>query len=212
VPLKAIVLNVLSLGATFGLIVLVFQEGFGADLLGITPTGFTDVSTPILIFGIAFGLSMDYEVFLISRIKEEYDRSGHNDDAIVAGIDKTGPLITAAAMLLTVTFLAFATSGLSFLKLFGLGLAVAVLVDAFIVRITIVPAMMALAGRWNWWAPAPLRRFHDRWGLAEGDTGVIIDLREEIDLRPTTPESDPARSPITPTSVTLNPDMIDTDS
>jgi putative drug exporter of the RND superfamily len=189
VPLKAIVLNVLSLGATFGLIVLVFQEGYGAGFLGITATGFTDISTPILIFGIAFGLSMDYEVFLISRIKEEYDRHGHNEDAIVDGIDKTGPLITAAAVLLTVTFLAFATSGLSFLKLFGLGLAVAVLVDAFIVRITIVPAMMALAGRWNWWAPAPLRRFHDRWGLAEGDTGVIIDLREEIDLRPTVRET-----------------------
>ena len=189
VPLKAIVLNILSLGATFGLIVLVFQEGYGADLLGITPTGFTDISTPILIFAIAFGLSMDYEVFLISRIKEEYDRHGNNEHAIVDGIDKTGPLITAAAMLLTVTFLAFATSGLSFLKLFGLGLAVAVLVDAFIVRITVVPALMTLAGRWNWWAPAPLRRFHDRWGLAESDTGVIIDLREEIDVRSTTPES-----------------------
>jgi putative drug exporter of the RND superfamily len=188
VPLKAIVLNVLSLGATFGLIVLVFQEGYGADLLGVTTTGFTDISTPILIFGIAFGLSMDYEVFLISRIKEEYDRDGHNEDAIVDGIDKTGPLITAAALLLTVTFLAFATSGLSFLKLFGLGLATAVLVDAFIVRITIVPALMAVAGRANWWAPAPLRRLHARWGLSEADPAATIDLRDEIDLRtPTRP-------------------------
>ena len=86
-------------------------------------------------------------------------------------------------MLLTITFLAFATSGISFVKLFGLGLATAVIVDAFVVRVTIVPALMTLAGRWNWWAPAPLRRFHDRWGLPHGDTGVVIDLRDEIDLR-----------------------------
>ncbi len=194
VPLKAIVLNVLSLGATFGLIVLVFQEGLGADFLGITATGFTDISTPILVFGIAFGLSMDYEVFLIARIKEEFDRHGDNEAAIINGIDKTGPLITAAAVLLTVTFLAFATSGLSFLKLFGLGLAVAVLTDAFIVRITIVPALMALAGRWNWWAPGPLRRLHDRWGLSETEPVPTIDLRDGIDLRTSRTDGPPTRA------------------
>ncbi len=183
VPLKAIVLNMLSLGATFGLMVWVFQDGNGAGLLGFTATGFTDTPTPILIFGIAFGLSMDYEVFLLARMKEEFDRTGDNEQAIITGIDRTGPLVTAAALLLTITFLSFATSGLSFMKLFGLGLAVAVLVDAFIVRVTIVPALMTLAGRWNWWAPGPLRRFHQRWGITEAES--VLDLRDGIDLRET---------------------------
>ncbi|MEM7140588.1 MAG: MMPL family transporter [Actinomycetota bacterium] len=190
-PIKAIVLNLFSLGATFGLMVVVFQEGVGADLLNVTATGSLDLPTVVLIFGIAFGLSMDYEVFLLSRIKEEYDAHGHNEDAIVEGIDRTGPIVTAAALLLTITFLATATSSLAFVKLFGIGLAVAVITDAFIVRITLVPAVMALADRWNWWAPAPLRRVHERWGLSERDDGVI-DLREPealIDLtEPAEPE------------------------
>lgn len=196
VPLKAIVLNVLSLGATFGLLVVVFQEGAGAGFLEVTATGGTDLSTVVLIFGIAFGLSMDYEVFLLSRIKEEYDRSGHNKDAIVEGIDRTGPIITAAALLLTVTFLATATSSLAFVKMFGLGLAVAVITDAFLVRITVVPALMALAGRWNWWAPGPLRRLHDRWGIPERDADLVIDLRdpEVIDLT----KPSPARVDVAP--------------
>jgi putative drug exporter of the RND superfamily len=195
VPLKAIVLNLLSLGATFGVMVLVFQEGLLESVLGFTSTGFTDISTPVLIFGIAFGLSMDYEVFLLSRIKEEYDRSGHNEDSIVDGIDHTGPLVTAAALILTVTFLATATSSLSFLKLFGLGLAVAVLVDAFIVRVTIVPALMSVAGKWNWWAPGPLRRFHARWGMSETAPIPDIDLTDDIDLREQTPEYEELREP-----------------
>lgn len=167
VPLKAIVLNALSLTATFGLMVWVFQEGNGADLLGFTATGLTDISMPILMFCVAFGLSMDYEVFLLSRIKEEYDRSGDNDLAVVVGLEKTGRLVTAAALLLSITFFAFATSGVTFIKLFGLGLAVAVLVDAFIVRSMLVPSLMTLAGERNWWAPAPLRRLHDRFGISE---------------------------------------------
>ena len=167
VPIKAIVLNALSLTATFGLMVWVFQEGNGADLLGFTPTGLTDISMPILMFCVAFGLSMDYEVFLLSRIKEEYDRTGDNDLAVAIGLEKTGRLVTAAALLLSITFFAFATSGVTFIKLFGLGLAVAVLVDAFIVRSTLVPALMKLAGNWNWWAPAPLRRVHERFGISE---------------------------------------------
>jgi RND superfamily putative drug exporter len=167
VPIKAIVLNALSLTATFGLMVWVFQEGNGADLLGFTPTGLTDISMPILMFCVAFGLSMDYEVFLLSRIKEEYDRTGDNDLAVAIGLEKTGRLVTAAALLLSITFFAFATSGVTFIKLFGLGLAVAVLVDAFIVRSTLVPALMKLAGNWNWWAPAPLRRLHGRFGISE---------------------------------------------
>ena len=167
VPVKAIVLNALSLTATFGLMIWVFQEGNGADLLGFTPTGLTDISMPILMFCVAFGLSMDYEVFLLSRIKEEYDTTGDNDLAVAVGLEKTGRLVTAAALLLSITFFAFATSGVTFIKLFGLGLAVAVLVDAFIVRSTLVPALMKLAGDWNWWAPAPLRRLHERFGISE---------------------------------------------
>ncbi len=167
VPLKAIVLNALSLTATFGLMVWVFQEGNGADLLGFTATGLTDISMPILMFCVAFGLSMDYEVFLLSRIKEEYDRTGDNDLAVAVGLEKTGRLVTASALLLSITFFAFATSGVTFIKLFGLGLAVAVLVDAFIVRSTLVPALMKLAGDRNWWAPAPLRRLHERFGISE---------------------------------------------
>ncbi len=169
VPLKAIVLNTLSLTAVFGFIVWVFQEGNGADLLGFTATGLTDTSMPILMFCVAFGLSMDYEVFLLSRMKEEYDRTGDNDLAVATGLERTGRLVTAAALLLSITFFAFATSGVTFIKLFGLGLAIAVLVDAFIVRSTLVPALMKLAGDWNWWAPGPLRRLHDKIGLSEGE-------------------------------------------
>jgi RND superfamily putative drug exporter len=180
VPVKAIVLNALSLTATFGLMIWVFQEGNGADLLGFTPTGLTDISMPILMFCVAFGLSMDYEVFLLSRIKEEYDTTGDNDLAVAVGLEKTGRLVTAAALLLSITFFAFATSGVTFIKLFGLGLAVAVLVDAFIVRSTLVPALMKLAGDWNWWAPAPLRRLHGRFGISEAPPQEHASQREPV--------------------------------
>jgi len=167
VPLKALVLNTLSLSATFGAMVWVFQDGNGAGLLDFTSTGLTDTTTPILMFCIAFGLSMDYEVFLLSRMKEEYDRSGDNDAAVALGLERTGRIVTAAALLLAVTFVAFATSDITFIKLFGLGLAMAVLVDATIVRATLVPAVMKLAGDANWWAPAPMKRWQERWGLHE---------------------------------------------
>ncbi|MDX2378714.1 MAG: MMPL family transporter, partial [Acidimicrobiia bacterium] len=167
VPLKAIVLNTLSLTATFGAMVWIFQDGHGSGWLGFTPTGLTDTTTPILMFCIAFGLSMDYEVFLLSRMKEEYDRTGDNELAVATGLEKTGKLVTAAALLLSITFFAFATSGVTFIKLFRLGLGLAVLVDAFIVRATLVPALMKLAGSWNWWAPKPPRRHHDHIGISE---------------------------------------------
>ncbi len=167
VPIKALVLNTLSLTATFGAMVWVFQEGNGSGLLDFTPTGFTDTTTPILMFCIAFGLSMDYEVFLLSRIKEEYDRTGDNEYSVAAGLEHTGRIVTAAALLLSVTFLAFATSGITFIKLFGLGLAMAVIMDATIVRATLVPAFMKLAGDANWWAPGPLKRLQERFGLHE---------------------------------------------
>ena len=167
VPLKAVVLNLLSLTATFGAMVWIFQEGHLASQLNFTPTGSLIVTMPILMFCIAFGLSMDYEVFLLSRIKEEHDRTGDNTSSVALGLEHTGRIVTAAAILIAVVFVAFATAGVSFMKMFGLGLALAVLVDAFLIRATLVPAFMRLAGEANWWAPAFLRRVHARYGLSE---------------------------------------------
>ncbi|MEM7094175.1 MAG: MMPL family transporter [Actinomycetota bacterium] len=168
-PIKALVLNLLSLTATFGGLVWVFQQGNFAETLGITATGTIDVFTPILMFCITFGLSMDYEVFILARIKEHFDLSGDSDESVRQGLGTTGPIVTAAAMLLAIVFFAIATSGVSIVKMFGLGLAVAVLTDAFLVRATLTPALMKLAGRSNWWAPRPLRRFHLRYGVWETD-------------------------------------------
>ena len=167
VPVKAIVLNLLSLTATFGAMVWVFQEGHLSGVLDFTATGQLDVAMPILMFCIAFGLSMDYEVFLLSRIKEEHDRTGDNTAAVAAGLEKTGRLITAAALVLAISFAAFGTSGVAFMKMMGLGLALAILMDATVIRGLLVPAFMRLAGEANWWAPGPLRRLHARWGLHE---------------------------------------------
>ncbi len=171
VPFKAIVVNLLSLSATFGAMVWVFQEGNLSGLLDFTATGTIATTMPILMFCIAFGLSMDYEVFLLSRIKEEYDVSGDNVSSVALGLERTGRIVTAAAALLAVVFLAFATSHVTFIKLFGLGLALAVILDATLIRAALVPAFMRLAGKANWWAPAPLRRFHDRFGISEGGAG-----------------------------------------
>ena len=168
VPLKALVLNLLSLTATFGAMVWVFQEGHLAGMLHFTPTGSIDTTMPILMFCIAFGLSMDYEVFLLSRIKEEHDAGRDNVTAVAVGLERTGRIVTAAAVLISVVFMAFATSQVSFIKLFGIGLTLAVLMDAFVIRGTLVPAFMRLAGDANWWAPAWLRRVHDRIGISEG--------------------------------------------
>jgi putative drug exporter of the RND superfamily len=167
IPAKAIVLNVLSLSATFGAMVWIFQDGNLAGFFDITPTGSIAATMPILMFCVAFGLSMDYEVFLLSRIKEEHDRTGDNEASVALGLERTGRIVTAAAVLIAVVFLAFSTSSVSFIKLFGLGLALAVLLDAFVIRGTLVPAFMRLAGGVNWWAPAPLRRLHDRIGVSE---------------------------------------------
>jgi RND superfamily putative drug exporter len=168
IPLKALVLNMLSLSATFGAMVWVFQEGHLTRFLGDpVVTGALDTTTPILMFCVLFGLSMDYEVFLLSRIKEEYDASGDNTRAVALGLERTGRLVSAAAALLALVFLAFVSSDISFIKLLGLGTALAVLVDATLIRGALVPAFMRLMGRANWWAPRPLRRLHSRIGLAE---------------------------------------------
>ncbi len=167
VPIKALLLNMLSLSATFGAMVWIFQEGHFAGVLDFTATGTIDATMPVLMFCIAFGLSMDYEVFLLSRIKEEHDRHGDNTRAVAIGLEKTGRIVTAASLLIAVVFIAFATSGISFIKLFGVGLALAVLMDAFVIRASLVPAFMKLAGDANWWAPAPLRKLQQRIGLSE---------------------------------------------
>jgi putative drug exporter of the RND superfamily len=167
IPLKALVLNLLSLTAVYGAMVFVFQDGHFADVLGFTATGTIDTSMPVLMFCIAFGLSMDYEVFLLSRIKEAHDRTGDTVAAVAVGLERSGRIVTAAAILLAIVFAAFATSRVSFLQLFGVGAALAVIVDATLIRALLVPAFMRLAGQANWWAPGPLRRLHRRVGLRE---------------------------------------------
>jgi RND superfamily putative drug exporter len=168
VPLKAVVLNLLSLTATFGAMVWIFQEGHLSGLLDFTATGTLTASMPILMFCIAFGLSMDYEVFLLSRIKEEHDAGRSNTDSVALGLERTGRIVTAAALLIALVFAAFAlTSGISFMIMFGVGLTMAVVMDATLIRAALVPAFMKLAGEANWWAPGPLRRFYDRYGISE---------------------------------------------
>jgi RND superfamily putative drug exporter len=166
-PVKATLLNGLSLAVMFGALVWVFQEGHLADLIGFTPQGSFEPSIPILMFCIAYGLSMDYEVFMLSRIKEEYDRTGDRYGSIAIGLQRSAPLVTAAAAVLAFTFAVYATGDVVFLQMLGLGMALAVVVDATVIRGVLLPALMRLTGRYNWWAPAPLRRLHDRIGLRE---------------------------------------------
>jgi len=166
-PLKAIVLNVVSLGATLGIITYVFAEGHLQWLIGqFSVTGTIDTSSLVMIAVVAFGLSMDYELFLLSRIKEKHDQGLSTEDAIASGLDASGRIITAAALVLALTFSGFISSGVSIIKMLGLGIAVAILVDATIVRALMVPALMKLFGKANWWAPAPLARLHAKLGLS----------------------------------------------
>ncbi|MDQ3065506.1 MAG: MMPL family transporter [bacterium] len=165
VPLKALIINTLSVSAVFGILVWIFQYGNLAGFLGFTPTGSIEATMPILIFCVAFGLSMDYEVFLLSRIKEHHDKTGNNTESVAHGLEMTGGIVTAAALTISVVFLAFATSQVTVIKLIGLGLAIAVLLDAFIIRGTLVPAFMRLAGDANWWAPKFLRPVARRFNL-----------------------------------------------
>lgn len=169
-PVKALLLNVLSLTATFGAMVWIFQDG-NLGGLGSSTTGTLIANMPVLMFCIAFGLSMDYEVFLLSRIREEWLKSGRtradNDHAVAYGLARTGRVVTAAALLMAIVFAGIAFSQVSFMRMFGVGLALAVLMDATLIRMFLVPAFMKIAGRANWWAPEPLRKFHERFGLSE---------------------------------------------
>ncbi|SNQ47658.1 Membrane protein [Frankia canadensis] len=166
-PIKAIVMNVLSLGASFGALVLIFQDGHLSGLLDFTSTGTLEATQPILVLAIVFGLSTDYEVFLMSRIREAYDRTGDNTTAVAVGLQRSGRIITSAAILILVVIGLFSTSGITFIKLIGVAMIIAILVDATVVRALLVPATMRLLGNLNWWAPTPLRRFYVRHGLHE---------------------------------------------
>ena len=169
IPVKALVMIVLSLGATFGVLVWIFQDGRLSGVLDYASVGGIEAVVPILVFAFAFGLSMDYEVFLLSRIKEFHDTGLDNDDAVRAGLQRTGRVITSAALIIIVVFAGFVVGDLLVIKQTGVALAVAVLIDATLVRILLVPATMTLLGEWNWWAPAPLQRLHARVGLRDSD-------------------------------------------
>jgi RND superfamily putative drug exporter len=167
-PVKAVLTNVLSIGAGLGAVVWVFQQGHLAGWFGTTRLDATHVSVPVLVAAIAFGLSVDYEVFLLSRIRERWLATGDNQRAVAEGLQHTGRIITSAALLLGIVFAGFLVAGFVPVQAIGLGLLLAVALDATVVRLLLVPATMTLAGRYNWWAPAPLRRLHTRLGLHDG--------------------------------------------
>jgi uncharacterized membrane protein YdfJ with MMPL/SSD domain len=171
-PVKSLLMNFLNLSAVFGLLVLIFQDGRLEGLLGYSSPGAIEQTMPILMFAVAFGLSTDYAVFLLSRIKEARDNGASDSECVAIGLERTGRIVTAAALLFAVAMLAFATSKIIFIKENGVGTALAVLIDASIIRALLVPSLMELLGKWNWWAPAPLRRLHERWGIREHEGGL----------------------------------------
>ena len=166
-PIKAVIMNLLTLGATLGILVWVFQDGRLEGLLGYDSVGALDLTQPILLGAMAFGLSTDYAVFLLSRIKEAHDNGMDTRESVAVGLQRTGRIVTAAALLFAVAIGAFATSQITLIKELGVGTALAVLIDATIIRALLVPSLMALFGDWNWWAPRPLRRLHRRIGFSE---------------------------------------------
>ncbi len=177
-PLKAVVMTLLSITASFGAMVWIFQDGHLSNLLNFVPLGYTIAGNPIIMFSVIFGLSMDYEVLLLSRIQESYRRTGNNTAAVAEGLSKTAGVITGAALIMVSVFAAFSLADVITIKSIGVGMAIAVAVDATIVRVLLVPATMRLMGKWNWWAPGVLGRFVDRLGFShvedevdEGETG-----------------------------------------
>jgi RND superfamily putative drug exporter len=173
IPLKAVVMTLLSITASFGALVFIFQEGHFADVLGFQSPGFTIAGNPIIMFSVLFGLSMDYEVLLLSRIQEAYRRTGYNTASVAEGLARTAGVITGAALIMVTVFSAFALAESITIKSIGVGMAVAVLIDATVVRVLLVPATMRLMGRWNWWAPGPLGRLADRLGFSHVEDDVV---------------------------------------
>lgn len=169
-PFLALVLSGLSLTATFGALVWIFQDGHLSWLLGdFTVTGTIASTIPVMLFVLSFGLAMDYQVFMLSRIREEYERTGSGTAAVALGLERIGRMVTAAAVLISIVFLAFTISGITYVKAYGIGLPLAVLMDATLIRGALLPALMRLGGRATWWAPARLRQVHARFGLKETD-------------------------------------------
>ena len=178
-PLKAVLLNLLSVGATYGMLVLVFKWGLGADLVGFYHYSQVEGWIPIFLFAILFGLSMDYEVFLVTRMREVWDATGDNETAVVEGLERTGRIVTAAALIMVAAFSGLAAGSLVGLQELGVGLAVAILLDATVVRALLVPSLMALFGRYNWWLPAWLAR------LVLVPASPLVGPRQQAALRPT---------------------------
>jgi RND superfamily putative drug exporter len=176
-PIKAVLMNLVSIGASFGVVVWIFQDGHLEGLLRFDSTGYIEPSNMILVLAVLFGLATDYEVFLLSRVREEWDRTGDNTTAVATGLQHTGKIITAAALLLVVVVAGFATGGVTVIKMIGVGMIVAIVVDATLVRALLVPATMRLLGRWNWWAPGPLAQVYRRYGIAETDA---VPARETV--------------------------------
>jgi RND superfamily putative drug exporter len=166
IPAKAIVMTLLSITASFGALVWIFQEGNLSNVLNFTPVGYTVAGNPIIMFAVLFGLSMDYEVLLLSRMQEAYRRTGDNRASVAEGLAQTAGVITGAAMIMVTVFAAFALADVLTIKAIGVGMAIAVFVDATIIRVLLVPATMRLMGKWNWWAPGFLARFADRLGFS----------------------------------------------
>jgi uncharacterized membrane protein YdfJ with MMPL/SSD domain len=181
-PVKAVLMNVVSIGASFGAVVWIFQDGHLSGLLGFTATGFIEPSTPIFVLAVLFGLATDYEIFLLSRVREEWLATGDNTASVATGLQRTGGIITSAALLLMVVVAAFTTGQVVFAKIIGVGMLTAITVDAALVRTLLVPATMRLLGRWNWWAPPLLARAHGRYGI-----------RETTEPAPTPPQPSPAQ-------------------
>ena len=207
-PLEAIVANILSLSAMYGVVTWIFPDGHLSGLLGFTPNGTISPTIPVLMFAIMFGLSMDYEVFLLSRIRERYVATGDNTGAIASGLQRTGGVITSAALLLVIVIGMFSLSSITFIKLLGVGMIVALVLDATLVRLLLVPATMRLLGDANWWAPAPLRRLHARYGIREDDgpgPAAVAEPEPEPGLHLAAPAmagSAPARRRLTCTEAT----------
>jgi uncharacterized membrane protein YdfJ with MMPL/SSD domain len=166
-PFAQVLMNVLGLSAVFGILVLIFQDGRFEGLLDYTGQGGLESTQPLLLFAVVFGLSTDYGVFLLSRIKEAREAGATDSEAVALGLERTGRIVTAAALLFSIAIGAFVSSSFVFIKVLGLGTAIAVLLDATIIRALLVPSLMQLLGRWSWWAPRPLRRLHARIGLSE---------------------------------------------
>jgi len=194
-PIKSLLMNVLAISAAFGVLVLIFQDGRFETLLDYHSQGGLEVTQPLLLLALAFGLSTDYGVFMLTRIKENRDDGMSNDEAVAVGLQRTGKIITAAAMLFVIAIGAFATSKIIFIKEVGIGTAAAVVIDATLVRALLVPSLMKLLGEWNWWAPGPLRRLHDKLGISESAPELPPEF-ESVAAAPLGPAEAPPPRPL----------------